>query len=94
MGPRRYEALIATEHFKGKTLADQAAFTAVSEVFAKRLDLMKQGPKFSDVWPIRNIWGIIKERGAKRKCENLVNSSVKSLEFGEVWMLINRCMHV
>ena len=24
----------------------------------------------------------------------LINWSVKSLEFGEIWMLINRCMHV
>ena len=38
---------------------------------AKRLDHMKQCPKFSDVWPIENIWGIIKERVAKKKCENL-----------------------
>ena len=48
-----------------------AALTAVSEAFAKRLDHMKQCPKFSDVWPIENIWGIIKERVAKKKCENL-----------------------
>ena len=49
----------------------EAALTAVSEAFAKRLDHMKQCPKFSDVWPIENIWGIIKERVAKKKCENL-----------------------
>ena len=48
-----------------------AALTAVSEAFAKRLDHMKQCPKFLDVWPIENIWGIIKERVAKKKCENL-----------------------
>ena len=35
------------------------------------LDYMKQCPKFLDVWPIENIWGIIKERVAKKKCENL-----------------------
>ena len=48
----------------------QVALSAV-EVFAQRLDHKKQYPKFSDVWPIENVWGIVKERVAKKKCETL-----------------------
>ena len=39
--------------------------------FNKRLDHTKQCPKFLDVWPIENVWGIVKERVAKKKCENI-----------------------
>ena len=37
--------------------------------FSKRLDHTKQCPKFWDVWPIENV--IVKERVAKKKCENI-----------------------
>ena len=44
----------------------EAAITAVSIDFSKRLDHNRQCPKFSDVWPIQ---GIIKEKRGRKKCE-------------------------
>ena len=38
----------------------QVALSAVDEVFAQRLDHKKQCPKFSDVWSIENVLGIVK----------------------------------
>ena len=64
----------------------QAAITAVSECFNKRLDHFKQCPKFSDVWPIENVWGIVKDRVSKKKCENL--GQLKR-EITKVWRSIN-----
>lgn len=64
----------------------QVALTAVSESFNKRLDHTQQCPKFSDVWPIENVWGIVKERVAKKRCENLVQLK---REITKVWRDIN-----
>ena len=64
----------------------QAAITAVSECFNKRLDHFKQCPKFSDVWLIENVWGIVKDRVSKKKCENL--GQLKR-EITKVWRSIN-----
>ena len=64
----------------------EAALTAVSESFDLRLDFTKQCPKFSDVWPIENVWGIVKERVAKRKCENLTQLK---REITRVWRVID-----
>ena len=64
----------------------EAALTAVSESFDLRLDFTKQCPKFSDVWPIENVWGVVKERVAKQKCENLTQLK---REITRVWREID-----
>ena len=48
----------------------QVALEAVSRNFDRRLDHQVQCLKFSDIWPIENVWVIMKERVAKHKCEN------------------------
>ena len=45
-----------------------AALAAANDSFNRRLDYEVQSPKFFDVWPIENVWGIEKERVAQQKC--------------------------
>ena len=49
-----------------------AALETVNELFSRRLDPTKQCPKFSDVRPIKNVWGIVKQRVGQKKCETLL----------------------
>ena len=51
----------------------RVALEAVDGEFQKRLDHTKQCPKFSNIWPIEGMWGIIKERVDRKKCENLAS---------------------
>ena len=48
-----------------------AALAAVNDSFNRRLDHEVQCLKFSDVWQIENVWGIVKERASQQKCETL-----------------------
>ena len=64
----------------------RAALEAVEDQFSRRLDHRQQCPKFSDVWPIENVWGIIKDRVDKKKCENL--ASLKR-EITKAWREMN-----
>ena len=48
-----------------------AALAPVNDSFNRRLDHEVQCSKFSDVWPIENVWGTVKEREAQQKCETL-----------------------
>ena len=63
-----------------------AALAAVNDSFNRRLDHEVQCPKFSDVWPIENVWGIVKERVSQQKCETL--AQLKRAIIG-AWRSIN-----
>ena len=43
---------------------------AVEETFTSRLDHTTQAPKMADVWPIENVWSILKGKVAEKECSN------------------------
>ena len=43
---------------------------AVAETFKSRVDYRTQAPKMADVWPIENVWAILKDKVAQKKCTN------------------------
>lgn len=57
-----------------------AALSAVEESFKFRVPHDKQSAKMADVWPIENLWAIIKEKVKQTK----KLSGKSSLEFGEI----------
>ena len=44
-----------------------AALAAVNDCFNRRLDHEVQYPKFSDVWPIENVWGTFVKEGVDQQ---------------------------
>ena len=50
-----------------------AALQTVSDTFHFRLEHSSQAPKTADIWPIENVWGMIKSKVSKKKCENKDN---------------------
>ena len=47
-----------------------AALQAVFDTFRFRLENSSQAPKTADIWPVENVWGMIKSKISKKKCEN------------------------
>ncbi|CAF1071853.1 unnamed protein product [Rotaria sordida] len=43
----------------------------VYDLFEERIELNDEDAKFADVWPIENIWGIMKEKRRGKIFENL-----------------------
>ena len=43
---------------------------AVRDTFETRVNPTLQAPKMADIWPIENVWGIIKDKVAKKPCQN------------------------
>ena len=48
----------------------ETALQTVSDTFRFRLDHSSQAPKTADIWPIENIWGMIKSKISKKKCKS------------------------
>lgn len=59
----------------------------VNELFNRRVDVKYQAAKCDDLWPIENVWGIIKERLALETFSNLAEMKTK---ISEIWQNISR----
>ena len=48
----------------------EVSLRAVEETFTSRVDHTTQAPKMADVWPIENVWSILKGKVAEKECSN------------------------
>ena len=43
----------------------------IDNFFAQRINIKEQSPKMADVWPIENVWSIIREKLGVEEFENV-----------------------
>ena len=53
----------------------EVSLQAVEETFTSRVDHTTQVPKMADVWPIENVWSILKGKVAEK--ENSYDQQLK-----------------
>jgi len=61
----------------------EVSLRAVEETFTSRVDHTTQAPKMADVWPIENVWSILKGKVAEKECSNDPQLKKPSLQHGE-----------
>ena len=44
----------------------------IEKYFAQRIPIKQQAAKMADIWPIENVWGILREKLSGNDCENVV----------------------
>ena len=65
------------------------AIEKISEIFDDRINPEEQSDKMADIWPIENIWSIIKE---KLKREEIQNVSMLKRKIVKIWKTITPTM--
>ena len=66
----KYRCKVERKQLNNRFHGAAISVDAVEETFKSNVDYRTHTPKMADVWPIENVWAILKDKVARIKCIN------------------------